>query len=278
MSLYTASLNSGSNGNCYYIANEQEAILIDAGISCKEVVKRMTRLGLSMDKVKAVVISHEHSDHIKGLEVLARKFRLPVYITRSTYRQSRLFLDPERIYSFSAYEAVEIGNLRVIPFPKSHDCADGHSFVVSGEGVNIGVFTDIGRVCPHVTDNFQQCHAVYLETNYDEDMLRESAYPWHLKKRISGGEGHLSNRQALDLFLKCRPDYLSHLFLSHLSENNNSPQLVHRLFSEHAGQTEIAIAFRDYETPLYHIRSTQAAPDRTHLYPGLRKKQQLSLF
>lgn len=278
MSLYTASLNSGSNGNCYYVANEQEAILIDVGISCKEVVKRMGRLGLSMDKVKAIFVSHEHSDHIKGLRVLAAKFRLPVYITRPTYKHSGLFLEPERVYPFTAYELVQIGDLQIIPFPKSHDCADGHSFVVSGNGVNIGVFTDIGRVCAHVSDNFRQCHAVYLETNYDEEMLQESAYPWHLKKRISGGEGHLSNRQALNLFLECRPSYLSHLFLSHLSENNNSPQLAQQLFAQHAGETEIIVASRDYETELYKVCSTQTAPDRSHLYPGLRKKQQLSLF
>lgn len=278
MSLYTASLNSGSNGNCYYVANDHDAVLIDVGISCKEVVKRMARLGLSMEKVRAIFISHEHSDHIKGLKVLANKYKLPVYITRATYGNSGLFLDMNSIRTFKGYEAVEIGELTVIPFPKSHDCADGHSFVVSGNGVNIGVLTDIGRVCQHVIDNFKQCHAVYLETNYDEQMLQESGYPWFLKKRISGGHGHLSNNQALGLFLGHRPPFLTHVFLSHLSQNNNSPQLVHKLFLEHAGQTEIIVASRDYETPLFHIRCNELSLTRNAVYQGAVKKEQLSLF
>lgn len=278
MALFTASLNSGSNGNCYYIANETEAVLVDVGISCKEVIKRLTRLNLSIEKVKAIFISHEHSDHIKGLEVLSRKYKLPVYITKATHTGSRLFLEQELIRSFTAYEEIEIGNLKVIPFPKAHDCADGHSFVISGNGVNIGVLTDIGNVCNHVTVNFKQCHAVYLETNYDEEMLEQSPYPWFLKNRIRSGHGHLSNRQALELFLKHRPAFMSHVFLSHLSENNNSPQLVQNLFEQHAGEVKIIHASRYYETDVYHIRSSSANEKRVATYRSFGKQEQIPFF
>jgi len=278
MSLFTASLNSGSNGNCYYIANETEAVLVDVGISCKEIIKRLTRLKLSVDKVKAIFISHEHSDHIKGLQVMANKYKLPVYITKATHIGSGLPLEPDLTFTFDAYEQIGIGNLTVTAFPKAHDCADGHSFVVSGNGVNIGVLTDIGSVCQHVIENFKQCHAVYLETNYDEELLEQSNYPWYLKNRIRGGNGHLSNKQALELFLKHRPDFMSHVFLSHLSQNNNSPQLAQKLFDEHARDTKIVVASREYETEVFHIQSKLPAPKRNEIYQPFSRQVQLSLF
>src|SRR6218665_1098260 len=184
MSLYIASLNSGSNGNCYYVASQQEAVLVDVGISCREVERRMARLQLSLHKVKAIFVSHEHSDHIKGLAVLSKKYRLPVYITEATYRHSGLLLQEELLRPFKGYEPLQVGALTVLPFPKEHDCSDPHSFLVSGNGVTVGVFTDIGRACSRITDHFTQCHAAFLEANYDETMLEEGRYPWYLKNRI----------------------------------------------------------------------------------------------
>jgi phosphoribosyl 1,2-cyclic phosphodiesterase len=119
--------------------------------------------------------------------------------------------------------------------------------------VNIGVFTDIGAPCTHVIDHFSQCHAAFLEANYDDAMLENGRYPHHLKKRISSNVGHLSNMQALELFLAYRPPYMSHLFLSHLSKDNNSPELAHQLFLQHAGETKIIVASRYKETEVYHI-------------------------
>src|ERR1700744_1424280 len=226
MSLFITSLNSGSNGNCYYVGNDEEAVLIDAGISCRETEKRMNRLGLSIEKVKAVFISHEHSDHINGLEVLSKKYQIPVYITAKTLSKTRLLLNEKHICQFTAYATVSIGSLAVTAFSKRHDADDPHSFVVSGNGVNIGVLTDIGSVCKNVKDNFSQCHAVFLETNYDDQMLTEGNYPYHLKKLISGNFGHLSNAQALELFVKHKPPYMSHVLLSHLSKDNNCPDKV----------------------------------------------------
>lgn len=256
MALYTASLNSGSNGNCYYIGNGNEAVLIDAGLSCRETEKRMARLGLKMEALKAVFISHEHSDHIRGLEVLARKHRLPVYITDATLRNGRLNLPPELVHSFEAHVPVQIGELGIIGFPKEHDAADPYSFLVSGNEVNIGVITDIGIACKHVTTYFRQCHAAYLEANYDLTLLDEGRYPVYLKQRIKGGKGHLSNHQALDLFRKHRPEFMSHVFLSHLSKDNNRPQLAADTFMPHAGNTHIIVASRYKETDVFRIESS----------------------
>lgn len=256
MSLYIASLNSGSNGNCYYVGNASEAVLIDVGISCREVEKRMRRLGLPMERVKAIFISHEHSDHISGLEVTAKKFNLHIYITDGTLQNSRLKIDPSLKNSFHEYQPISVGALAVTAFPKSHDAADPYSFMIEQAGIRVGVFTDIGYTCEHVIANFKQCHAVFLEANYDEKMLAEGGYPYYLQKRISGNEGHLSNTQALELFTKHRAPYLSHLFLSHLSKNNNSPELVHELFSKQAGETYVQVASRYKESALYPINGS----------------------
>jgi phosphoribosyl 1,2-cyclic phosphodiesterase len=131
MSLFITSLNSGSNGNCYYVGNDTEAVLIDAGISCREIEKRMKRLGLFIEKVKAVFISHEHSDHIKGVPVLVKKYQLPVYITPLTMRRGGLNFEEHLLKSFIAHEPVSIGKLSITPFPKFHDASDPYSFVVS---------------------------------------------------------------------------------------------------------------------------------------------------
>src|SRR5687767_10501907 len=142
MSLFTTSLNSGSNGNCYYIGNSNEAVLIDAGISCRETEKRMKQLGLSISKVKAIFISHEHTDHIKGICALAHKLQVPVYITPGTMRAC-FNLNLKYVIPFTAYNSVYIGALEITAFPKFHDAEDPHSFTVSGGGVTVGVFTDI---------------------------------------------------------------------------------------------------------------------------------------
>lgn len=268
MSLFIASLNSGSNGNCYYVGNEQEAVLVDAGLSCRETEKRMKRLDLPMERVKALFISHEHGDHVKGVEGLCNKYNLPLYITDKTYKNARLHMIGRFRRHFNAYEPAIIGNLSVMAFPKAHDAADPHSFVVSGNGVNIGVFTDIGIACSHVADNFGECHAIFLESNYDEEMLHNGRYPIHLKRRISGGEGHLSNRQALELFCAYRKPHMSHVFLSHLSAENNNPQVALDMFRSQAGATEIVLASRQQETAVYHITAEHVSP---HIPAGVYK-------
>jgi len=272
MTLFIASLNSGSNGNCYYIGNEEEAVLIDAGLSCRETERRMRRLGLSLDRVKAIFISHEHDDHIRGLEILSRRYQLPVYISGPTLEQCRFPPDPPLVKSFLPGEPVMIGGLNVLAFSKSHDASDPYSFVVSSATVRIGVFTDIGVVCDNLIRHFTQCHAAFLETNYDEEMLENGRYPWPLKNRIRGGHGHLSNRQALHLFAAYRPPFMSHLLLAHLSQDNNRPELAQALFEAQAGGTTIIVASRYAESEVYAIDGSfagSAGPDWTR--EGLRR-------
>jgi phosphoribosyl 1,2-cyclic phosphodiesterase len=276
MCLYIASLNSGSNGNCYYVGNDNEAVLIDAGISCRETEKRMKRLGLLMNKVKAVFVSHEHTDHISGISVLSKKFQLPVYITTNTLKFSGLIIEQHLASSFCAYQTINIGALSIIPFPKSHDACDPHSFIVTNNSIQVGIFTDIGNACEHIIKHFRQCHAAFLETNYDEEMLTNGKYPYHLKKRIRSSEGHLSNDEALQLFIAHKPSGMSHLILSHLSKNNNCPQLVQQLFNKHAGTTKIIVASRYSETEIYKINDTNYA--KLEDKPVKQKHLQLSMF
>ena len=252
MSLYITSLNSGSNGNCYYIGNGSEAVLVDVGISCRETEKRMKQLGLDMKKVKAIFVSHEHGDHIKGVSVLANKYKLPIYITKLTAKHGpRLINHLAKV--FKADEPVMVGQLSVTAFTKHHDAVDPHSFIVRYNNVTVGVFTDIGKVCKQVIHYFKQCHAAFLETNYDETLLENGRYPLYLKNRIRGGEGHLSNKQALELFTTHRPPFMTHLLLTHLSKENNTPELAAELFTRHADSTAIIVASRYEATNIFTI-------------------------
>lgn len=258
MSVFICSLNSGSNGNCYYVGNQHEAILVDAGLSCRETEKRMLRAGLSMGKVKAIFVSHEHSDHIRGIPVIAKKYDLPVYITPGTLSNSswlQVELDRHHVYLLRAFTEISIGDLTITAFPKIHDAMDPHSFIVCCGDIKIGVFTDLGRPCDQLIAHFKQCHAAFLEANYDEQMLDSGRYPWHLKNRIRGGRGHLSNREALQLFLDHRPQHLSHLLLAHLSQDNNNPQLVQQLFDQHANGVHVTVASRHVESAVYCIEN-----------------------
>ena len=264
--LFAASLNSGSNGNCYYVGNHRDAVLIDAGISCRETEIRMNRLGLSIKNVKAIFVTHEHRDHVKGLRMISKKYQLPVYITPATLQQ-RVSVKRHLVANFEAYKPVKVGSLTVTGFPKFHDASDPHSFIVANATVKVGVFTDLGVACSHVINHFKQCHAAFLESNYDDYMLETGRYPVHLKNRIKSDVGHLSNRQALELFLTHRPPFMSHLFLSHISKENNSPTVVENLFKKYPTDTNIIIASRYKETKVFAIH------DR-----AVNQETQLSLF
>lgn len=278
MALFITSLNSGSNGNCYYIGNHTEAVLIDAGISCRETEKRMKKLGLSMSSVKAIFVSHEHADHISGIRVLSKKHQLPVYVTAATLRSAGFIVEKSLLRYFTADQPVVIDGLTVTAFSKFHDASDPHSFMVSYGGINVGVLTDIGNCCKQVTRHFKQCHAAFLEANYCEDMLMNGNYPYILKKRISSDNGHLSNAQALELFTKYRGAQLSHLILSHLSKNNNKPELVDQLFRQQAGATNIIVASRYEETPVFRIDQNNKPADHYSQADSSPGQVQLSLF
>jgi phosphoribosyl 1,2-cyclic phosphodiesterase len=278
MSLFIASLNSGSNGNCYYVGNNEEAVFIDAGLTCKETELRMTRLGLDIKRVKAIFISHEHSDHISGVSSLVAKYQIPVYVTEPTLKKAGFWKIRKHIFHFTADQPVLIGTFRITAFPKKHDACDPHSFVVSASKMNIGVFTDIGEPCDQLIHYFKQCHAAFLESNYDEAMLENGRYPFFLKNRIRGGNGHLSNRQALELYINHRPSYMSHLLLSHLSKENNSLELVESLFSSVPALTKVVIASRYKESEVFRIAGEENFFKA--LLPKIKsaRHNQLSLF
>ncbi|MBE5321504.1 MBL fold metallo-hydrolase [Pedobacter sp. MR2016-19] len=278
MALYFTSINSGSNGNCYYIGNDNEAVLVDIGLTCKEVEIRMNRLGLPISKVKAVFISHEHSDHIKGVAVFAKKYKLPVYISTATLKSSRLLLDANNTFSLSNQQHIHIGDLKIAAFSKFHDAADPYSFTIECNEVRVGVFTDIGSVCDRLITHFKSCHAAFLEANYDSQMLESGKYPYFLKRRITGGHGHLSNTQALELFVNHKAPYMSHLLLSHLSKDNNSAELVENLFKNVAGDTFVKVASRYEETELYYVSNRQDTPEVYSFDPNLYQPAQLNLF
>jgi phosphoribosyl 1,2-cyclic phosphodiesterase len=257
MSLQFTSLNSGSNGNCYYIGNNTEAVLIDAGLSCRETERRMKRLGLNMQHVKAIFVSHEHIDHVRGLAGIADKYNMPVYVTAAT-QKGCYHLKPHHAIPFIAHEQVNIGGLSITAFPKFHDAADPHSFIITCNETTIGVFTDIGKPCENVIAYFKQCHAAFLEANYDTEMLASGNYPSFLKQRISGGVGHLSNTEALDIFTKHRPNFMSHILLAHLSKDNNDTELVQQIFKHVAGNVNVMVASRYEEMAVMNIKHDES--------------------
>ena len=245
-------------------------MLVDAGLTCREIEKRMRRMELDIHKVRALFISHEHGDHIKGVEVLSRKHGIPVYATGLICRHGRLNIDEGLLHFYTAAHPVSIGNIRVHAFPKQHDAADPYSFMITDGEVNVGVFTDIGAPCSHVVDYFSQCHAIFLEANYDEQMLAAGRYPFHLKRRISSEVGHLSNRQAAELVRAHRPPFMSHIFLSHLSKDNNTSELALAEFSD-ISNIHISVASRYGESGVYQIGARAEKPQKN-------KAVQASLF
>lgn len=250
-----ASIASGSNGNCYYLESSNDAVIIDAGISTKQLVERMTRLGLSMSRLRGVFISHEHSDHIRGLDVLTRKHAIPVFMTQKTYSLYGKIIKDSLLNFFSPGEPVSLGKLSVSPFLKSHDAVEPCSFSVSSESKTVAVLTDIGLHCSNVIAHLKNADAVFLESNYDDRMLRTGFYPPYLKRRISSDVGHLSNTQAAMLILSHASSRLKHVFLSHLSANNNTPELALGTFNHFITQrndlkVEVILASRQKESSL----------------------------
>jgi phosphoribosyl 1,2-cyclic phosphodiesterase len=277
MKVSVTALNSGSNGNCYYVGNAKEAVLIDAGISCRETEKRMKRLELSMNKVKAIFISHEHSDHVRGAWQLSKRYNLPIYITPGTLEHSPWDAANPNNIKLIPYEPVQIGDLSVTAFPKFHDARDPQSFIIRYQELCVGVFTDIGLPCEHVINHFKSCHAAFLETNYDAKMLETGSYPYYLKQRISSDQGHLSNDQALELFLRHKPEFMSHVFLSHISKENNEPALVYNLFKSNAGEVKVVLTSRLNEIPVYDIY-TEKYPETLSVSGAHKIHGTLSLF
>ncbi len=237
-------LASGSNGNCYYVGNNQDAVLIDAGISRRQVLERMQQKGLNPAKVRAIFISHEHADHFRGVRVLSKKLDVPVYITEASLNKSWNPDRPSRITLFSPGDVVNIGGLQVHTFLKQHDAAEPCSFRIEHEGLNVGVMTDIGEPCENVTAHLSACQALFLESNYDEQMLLTGPYPQYLKQRVASSVGHLSNKQAFDLLAQYHHSEIQVVFLSHLSAENNRPDIAAAEFAPLAGKVNVRLTNR----------------------------------
>ena len=242
---------SGSNGNCYYIGNHNEAVLVDAGISFKQIVQRMQERNLNPSKIKALFITHEHSDHISGARVLGKRLRVPVYLTARTWYGAYKNQRPDFPSFFQPGDVVEAGGFSVHTFLKNHDASEPCSFRVQYGEKSVGVFTDIGEPCDNVKGHVKQCHALFLETNYDEKMLWEGSYPWFLKKRVASSVGHLSNEQALELLRNHAGYELKCVLLSHISKENNTPATALSAMKPLSQEYQIELTSRFEASPVY---------------------------
>ena len=249
-------LASGSNGNAYYIGNETSAVLIDAGISRRQIVKRMHEVGLSIEKVKAVFVTHEHTDHLKGFRSICETQQVPGYISSRTFEDSRPIYMPSKVTLFEPGDCISVGTIKVHSFAKQHDAADPCSFRVEIDGLNIGVMTDIGVACDKVKAHFSLCHAVFLEANYDEAMLWAGPYPTYIKSRVASDSGHLSNNQTAELFQNCASNLLTTLFLSHISADNNKVEFAMKAIEALERTYSIYPTSRHFPSKLVELESS----------------------
>ncbi|MFH1112629.1 MAG: MBL fold metallo-hydrolase [Pseudomonadota bacterium] len=220
-------LASGSSGNSFLVRANGSAILVDAGLSGKQISKRLEDAGTDPGSLEGILVSHEHSDHVKGVGVLSRKFKLPVYINRGTWNAVEKTLGKvHRLEIFETGKVFEIGGLRIHPFSVPHDCADPVGFRISCGTAKLGIATDLGTATGLVTSLLTGLHLVVLESNHDPKMLRDGPYPWELKQRVRSRLGHLSNPESAQLLQRIVSDQLQAVILAHMSETNNSPDLA----------------------------------------------------
>ena len=227
MGLFFQVLASGSKGNCVAVASETTRILLDAGLNAREILRRLDRTPVAPRGLSGILISHEHRDHCSAAGVLSRRFGLPLYMSAGT----REGLPPQvghcpEVRIFSPGTPFRVGDLLVSPFATSHDAREPSGFVIEHGDVRLGVCTDCGCVTQLVRARLAGCHALVLESNHDADMLMNGPYPWHLKQRIRGRQGHLSNPESLSLLAELHHERLRVVVMAHLSEVNNTPRLV----------------------------------------------------
>lgn len=222
-----ASLGSGSDGNALVVAVGRTRVLMDCGFGLKDVAIRMARLGLSPDQLSAIVVTHEHGDHIGGVARLARKFNLPVWLTHGTLRsQPEAFADVAHLHEIDPHRVFAIGDIEITPYPVPHDAAEPVQFVFSDGARRLGVLTDTGCSTAHIEQTLSGCHALVLECNHDSDMLKNGDYPYSLKRRVGGRLGHLNNHDAAGILRRLDVSRLQHLIAAHISRNNNTAKLA----------------------------------------------------
>jgi phosphoribosyl 1,2-cyclic phosphodiesterase len=233
MSVRVCVLGSGSKGNCALLATEKTRLLIDAGLSCRETYARLAAIGEPADGLNAVVISHEHTDHISGLRTLALDGRLTIYISRLTHEAVSWDRKLERFEHFATSEKFTIGDIEVTPFPVPHDAVDPVAFRFETQGIRISLVTDLGYVSEVVKQRVKESHCLVFESNHDLEMLKIGPYPWYVKQRVMSRHGHLSNDATAAFLAEDFDGTAQVLVLAHLSETNNHPEIA-RLSAEQA--------------------------------------------
>lgn len=227
MKLNFCSLSSGSSGNCYYIGNEFYGILIDAGISASSIRKFLKGMNISMQTIMGVLVTHNHIDHIRGLEVLTRKNSLPAFASKNIWKS---ILSPECkitgdcIREIPLRQRFHLAGFDIEAFPVCHDAPETIGYQITSGNKKITVVTDLGHICETSAAYIRDSNLLVIESNYDEEMLINGRYPWFLKKRIQSDHGHLGNRQASAFLAEIANPNLSHICLAHLSKNNNTPE------------------------------------------------------
>lgn len=257
-----AVLASGSKGNCILVRTEETKLLFDAGLSWRRTQLALQHLSLSHERIKGIIISHEHSDHIKGIGVVCRKLNIPVYITELTYTSAIKRFDKvsSEIIFFKSGDHIRIGDLEVHPFPSSHDAIDGCNFTVQKIGDpdrKLGIATDLGFSSRLLLEKLKNSTTLILESNHDVRMLMEGPYPWQIKQRVKSINGHLSNDQAIGVLTQIFHPGLENIILAHLSETNNHPTIVEELMNSFVrdinARTKVCLSFPDHPTELVNI-------------------------
>ncbi len=251
-------LASGSRGNAIYLAAGEKALLVDAGLSGREIEKRLRQQELNPRHLTAILVTHEHSDHIRGVGVLARRFNLPVHMSAATHAAIGDSLGRlPACHHFQPGTAFHLADFNVHPFTLSHDAADPVGFTFTCNGLRIGLATDLGRVTGLVEERLKGCDLLLVEANHDMEMLVDGPYPWHLKQRIRSRHGHLSNVAAGELLARIAHPNLRQIVLGHLSETNNSPRIARQTVQQALNATAIPvhIACQDHSSPVFYLHS-----------------------
>ena len=225
------SLYSGSSGNSMFVASGSTRLLLDAGLSAKKIIEALCSIGENPADLNAILVSHEHSDHIRGAGILSRKFNLPIYASEGTWQAMGQMIGPvleSNKVIFSSYEPFRIGDIEVTPFPIPHDASEPVGYSFSAAGKKVTVATDIGHINLELLSCFEDSDLLLLESNHDAEMLKVGPYPWNLKKRIAGQHGHLSNDTAGEVVAYMAEKGTKCFLLGHLSKENNFPELAYQ--------------------------------------------------
>ncbi|MFW6269050.1 MAG: MBL fold metallo-hydrolase [Bacillota bacterium] len=262
MSIKISVLASGSSGNSILIASKKRTILIDAGLSGKELVKRINKCDINEGSIDAILVTHEHSDHIKGAGILSRKLDLPVYANRLTWQEAESCMGKIKKENKKIFEEeFMIGDLGIIPYQISHDAEDPVGYIIHYKNKKIGIATDMGCVTEEVKSRLQDLDFLILEANHDLEMLMTGSYPYYLKQRIKGEEGHLSNDATADLIPKLVNGKCPHILLAHLSKDNNRKEVAYITIKNILEENNLKIGenlkldftYRDKPTSLYEV-------------------------